>query len=129
MIGYMSRNPYFGAQCTILHDCARGLFACAQSRNTKHGLAKICLRSSAKILLLMVTTMEAKQSQLKERTLSGCSKKEGDLNDYTSKFRHCMGEEQRVQLVSHSALRLKDVLCITAKPSVSGKALSFAWQC
>ena len=56
----------------------------------------------------MVTTKEAKQSpEQKERTLPGCSKKEGDLNDYTPKFRHCMSEEQRVQLVSHSALELK----------------------
>ena len=51
-------------------------------------------------------------------------KKEGDMNDYTPKFWHCV-KSKGFQLISHSALGLKDVLCIPAKTSVSGKLCIF----
>ena len=50
------------------------------------------------------------------------TKKEGDLKDYTQ----ALDEEQRYQLISHSALGLKDVLCIPAKANVSGKLWIFS---
>ena len=44
--------------------------------------------------------------------------------DYTPKFRHWV-KSKGFQLISHSALGLKDVLCIPAKTSVSGKLCIF----
>ena len=46
------------------------------------------------------------------------------MNDYTPKFRHWV-KSKGFQLISHSALGLKDVLCIPAKTSVSGKLCIF----
>ena len=93
---------------------------------------KRCLRSSAKILLLMVTTKEAKRSpcRAKGENVIRLLKKEGELNDYTPMFKHWV-KSKGFQLVSHShsALGLKDVLSIPAKACVSGKLCILAWQC
>ena len=89
-------------------------------------MASKSLRSSAKIRLWMVTAKEAKRSpERKERiNIIKLLKKEGDMNDYTPKFRHWV-KSKGFQLISHSGLGLKDVLCIPAKTSVSGKLCIF----
>ena len=59
-------------------------------------------------------------SRAKGENIIKLLKKEGDMNDYTPKFRHWV-KSKGFQLISHSALGLMDVLCIPAKTSVSGK--------
>ena len=45
-------------------------------------------------------------------------KNQGDLTDCTPKFRYWV-KSKKFQLISHSALGLKDVLCLLAKAEVS----------
>ncbi len=45
-------------------------------------------------------------------------KKKGDLSAFDPKFRHWV-KNKEFQLISHSALGLKDVLCLPAKCKVS----------
>ena len=63
-------------------------------------------------------------SRAKGENIIRLLKKEGDMNDYTPNFSQWV-KRKGFQLISHSALGLKDVLCIPAKTSVSGKLCIF----
>ena len=69
-------------------------------------------------------------SRAKGENIIRLLKKEGNLKYYTPMSKHWV--KNKGFLVSHSALGLKDVLCIPAKASASGKLCIFrhlAWQC